>query len=59
MGLKRLANKIAEYKERFEEGKVDKIKPDHVLKVLKSCRPRRPPWPKRFPLPRPTTRSSA
>jgi len=35
MGLKKLAGKVAEYNDRLEQGKVDKIKPDHVKKVQK------------------------
>ncbi|MDW4551717.1 hypothetical protein R5H32_20540 [Defluviimonas sp. D31] len=34
MGLKRLSKKISCYKERFEQGRADEIKPDHVIKVL-------------------------
>lgn len=34
MGLKRLSKKISGYKERFEQGRADEIKPDHVIKVL-------------------------
>jgi len=35
MGLKNLAEKVDEYNDRLEQGKVEKIKPDHVKKVLK------------------------
>lgn len=38
MGLKKLAEKVAEYNERFENGKAEKIKPSHVEKVLKKLR---------------------
>ena len=34
MGLKKLAEKVAEYKERLESGKANKIKPGNVEKVL-------------------------
>ena len=34
MGLKKLAEKVAEYNERLESGKADKIKPEHVKQVL-------------------------
>jgi hypothetical protein len=34
MGLKKLAKKVAEYNDRLVQGKVEKIKPDHVKKVL-------------------------
>lgn len=35
MGLKKLAEKLADYNERLENGKASKIEPDHVEKVLK------------------------
>jgi thioredoxin reductase len=35
MGVKQLAEKVAEYNDRLEQGKVEKIKPDHVKKVQK------------------------
>jgi hypothetical protein len=35
MGLKKLADKVAEYNERLAAGKVEKIKPDHVKQVQK------------------------
>ena len=38
MGLKKLAAKVAEYKERLESGKANKIKPGHVEKVLEKLR---------------------
>ncbi|MBV2358553.1 hypothetical protein KUH32_02085 [Thalassococcus sp. CAU 1522] len=38
MGLKKLAEKIADYNERFEQGKASKIKPEHVEKVLAKLR---------------------
>lgn len=34
MGLKKLAEKVADYNERLERGAVNKIKPSHVRKVL-------------------------
>ena len=34
MGLKKLAAKVADYNERFEQGKASKIKPSHVERVL-------------------------
>ena len=34
MGLKKLADKVADYKERLESGKAHEIKPGHVQKVL-------------------------
>lgn len=34
MGLKKLAEKLSEYNTRLERGKAEKIKPDHVEKVL-------------------------
>lgn len=34
MGLKKLAAKVAEYNDRLESGKVSKIKPGHVEKVM-------------------------
>jgi thioredoxin reductase len=38
MGLKKLAEKMAEYNARLEQGKVEKIEPDHVKKVLKKLK---------------------
>lgn len=38
MGLKKLAEKVAEYNDRFERGKASKIKPSHVEKVLVKLR---------------------
>ncbi len=38
MGLKKLAEKVAEYNERYERGRAEKIKPSHVLKVLGKLR---------------------
>lgn len=38
MGLKKLAAKVADYKERLESGKAQEIKPDHVERVLKKLR---------------------
>ncbi len=38
MGLKKLAAKVEEYKERLESGKASKIKPKHVEKVLDKLR---------------------
>lgn len=38
MGLKKLAEKVADYKERLESGKAHKIKPSHVEKVLEKLR---------------------
>ncbi len=38
MGLKKLAAKVAEYNERLESGKANKIKPGHVDKVLEKLR---------------------
>lgn len=38
MGLKKLAEKVADYNERFEQGKASKIKPSHVEKVLAKLR---------------------
>lgn len=38
MGLKRLAEKIANYKERLEQGKASQIKPGHVEKMLEKLR---------------------
>ncbi len=38
MGLKKLSGKIAEYNKRLKQGKVSKIKPDHVEKVLKKLK---------------------
>ncbi len=38
MGLKKLAEKVAEYNERLESGKASKIKPSHVEKVLEKLR---------------------
>ena len=34
MGLKKLAEKVTEYNQRFERGKASKIKPSHVEKIL-------------------------
>ena len=34
MGLKKLAAKVAEYNDRLESGKANKIKPSHVERVL-------------------------
>ena len=34
MGLKKLAGKLEDYRQRLEAGKASKIKPDHVEKVL-------------------------
>jgi len=33
MGLKKLADKLAEYNERLKRGKASKIKPSHVKRV--------------------------
>ncbi len=38
MGLKKLAEKLSDYKARLERGKAKKIKPDHVQKVLEKLR---------------------
>jgi len=38
MGLKKLADKVADYKDRLKRGKASKIKPDHVKKVLEKLR---------------------
>jgi len=38
MGLNKLAEKVVSYNERLERGKAEKIKPDHVKKVLKKLR---------------------
>ncbi len=38
MGLKKLAEKVAEYNERLESGKASKIKPSHVEMVLEKLR---------------------
>lgn len=38
MGLKKLTEKLAAYFERLETGKAQKIKPDHVHKVLDKLR---------------------
>lgn len=38
MGLKKLAAKVAEYNDRLKSGKVGKIKPGHVEKVLEKLR---------------------
>ncbi|MDC0343681.1 BREX-1 system adenine-specific DNA-methyltransferase PglX [bacterium] len=38
MGLKKLAEKVLEYNERFESGQASEIKPDHVEKVLRKLR---------------------
>ena len=35
MGLEKLAEKVADYNDRLAQGKVEKIKPDHVEKVLR------------------------
>lgn len=35
MGVENLAEKVAEYNDRLKQGKVEKIKPDHVKKVQK------------------------
>lgn len=40
MGLKRLAEKTAEYKERLSSGRADQIKPSHVEKTLAKLRHR-------------------
>ncbi|MHA6265221.1 hypothetical protein ACXYMO_18615 [Arenibacterium sp. CAU 1754] len=40
MGLKKLGEKIAEYKERLEHGKASQIKPNHVEKTLEKLRKR-------------------
>jgi hypothetical protein len=34
MGLKKLAAKVADYKDRLEHGQASEITPDHVRKVL-------------------------
>ena len=41
MGLKTLAEKVAEYNERLARGKASKIKPSHVKKVLEKLRKKR------------------
>jgi len=38
MGLKKLADKVADYNARFERGKASKIKPSHVETVLAKLR---------------------
>ena len=38
MGLKKLAAKVADYRERLDSGKASEIKPDHVQKVLEKLR---------------------
>ena len=38
MGVKKLAAKVADYKQRLEDGKASKIEPDHVEKVLAKLR---------------------
>lgn len=38
MGLKKLAAKVAEYKERLDSGKASKIKPGDIEKVLTKLR---------------------
>lgn len=38
MGLTKLAEKVADYNERLERGKVSEIKPSHVEKVLEKLR---------------------
>ena len=38
MGLKKLAEKVADYNERLRSGKASKIKPGHVEKVLEKLR---------------------
>ena len=38
MGLKRLAEKVAEYNERLERGKASKIKASHVRNILEKLR---------------------
>ncbi len=38
MGLKRLAEKVAEYNERLERGKASKIKASHVRNILDKLR---------------------
>lgn len=38
MGLKKLAEKVVDYNERFERGQAEKIKPSHVEKVLRKLR---------------------
>ena len=39
MGVKKLAAKVADYKQRLEDGKASKIEPDHVEKVLADHEP--------------------
>jgi len=34
MGLKKLAGKLVDYKQRYERGQAEKIKPKHVSKVM-------------------------
>ncbi|RBI83993.1 hypothetical protein DRV85_13310 [Rhodosalinus halophilus] len=38
MGLKKLAEKVAEYQQRLEAGKAQRIAPEHVEKVLDKLR---------------------
>lgn len=38
MGLKKLASKVADYKDNLENGKARKIRPEHVRKVLEKLR---------------------
>lgn len=38
MGLKKLAEKVAEYQQRLEAGKARRIAPEHVEKVLDKLR---------------------
>lgn len=38
MGLKKLAEKVADYNDRLERGKAEMIKPEHVAKVLEKLR---------------------
>jgi len=38
MGIKKLAAKVADYKDRLDRGKASKIKPDHVAHVLEKLR---------------------
>lgn len=41
MGLKKLAAKVAEYNDRFKDGKASKINAEHVEKVLEKLRNKR------------------
>ena len=41
MGLKKYAGKLDEYYQRLTQGKVEKIKPSHVEKVLAKLRPKK------------------